>query len=90
MSVKRVWRARAAEFRKLDRDHWLALLVLAASLVVGGIIVAIFGHYAAYDDLQPAPASRLRGTYPHLLRRLPRHTLVDVPAAADFALSASA
>ena len=37
-------RKRISESRKLDRDHWLALLVLAASLVVGGIIVAVIGH----------------------------------------------
>jgi hypothetical protein len=28
----------------LGRDHWLALLVVAASLVVGGSIVAVIGH----------------------------------------------
>jgi IS5 family transposase len=34
---------------------------------------------AAYGGLQPAPASRLRGANPHLLRRLLRHTKVRTP-----------
>jgi hypothetical protein len=29
---------------RIDRDHWLALLVVAASMVVGGIIVAVISH----------------------------------------------
>src|SRR5206468_5193684 len=33
----------------------------------------------AYGGLQPAPASRLRGALPHLLRRLLRHTDVHRP-----------
>jgi hypothetical protein len=32
-----------SESRKLDRDRWLAPLVLLAS-VLGGVIVAILGH----------------------------------------------
>ena len=35
-----------AESRKLDRDRWLAPLVLAASLL-GGIIVTIISHWLA-------------------------------------------
>jgi hypothetical protein len=35
---------------------------------------------AAYGGLQSAPASRLRGTYPHLLRRFLRHTDTGSPA----------
>src|SRR6201987_537236 len=34
---------------------------------------------AAYGGLRPAPASRSRGTYPHLSRRLLRHTDVLNP-----------
>jgi hypothetical protein len=34
---------------------------------------------AAYGGLPPAPASRWRGTYPHLSRRLLRHTKVRHP-----------
>src|ERR1700756_409349 len=34
---------------------------------------------AAYGGLRPAPASRSRGTYPHLSRRLLRHTDVGAP-----------
>src|ERR1700743_1335323 len=34
---------------------------------------------AAYGGLRPAPASRSRGTYPHLSRRLLRHTKIGEP-----------
>jgi hypothetical protein len=37
-----------AEGRKLDRDRWLAPLVLAASLaasLLGGVLVAVISHF---------------------------------------------
>src|SRR3954454_2682760 len=52
---------------------------------------------AACGGLKPTPDGRLRGAYPHLLcsSALPllvvrsRHTLVDIPAAADLAATAA-
>ena len=52
---------------------------LLAALGGLGYVYLVRATSAAYGGFRPAPASRSRGTYPHLSRRLLRHTKIREP-----------